>query len=165
MSRTTKLKNGTKNRIDLARKYPPSTPCSCDICRNYCRRPGWWTVAEAARAIAAGLGERMMLEMSPELTFGVLAPAYQGSEGKIALHGIAHPGCTFLKDDLCELYGTGLQPLECRFCHHTRPGQGEKCHAELEKDWYSQAGQKLVIAWGKASGFFERQGIILESKQ
>jgi hypothetical protein len=151
--------------IDLARKYPPSKPCSCDICLNYCRRPGWWTVEQAARAIAAGYADRMMLEISPECTFGVLSPAYKGNEVKIALHFFSGQGCTFLKDNLCELYGTGLQPLECRFCHHTRRGQGEKCHAEIEKDWYSQAGQRLVIEWSKTSGFFERQGIFLESQR
>jgi hypothetical protein len=31
----------------------------------------------------------------------------------------------------------------------------------IEKDWCSQAGQKLVISWGKSTGFFERQGLIL----
>jgi hypothetical protein len=50
----------------------------------------------------------MMLEMSPELTFGVLSPAYKGNEGNLALQFFAGQGCTFLKNNLCELYGTGL---------------------------------------------------------
>jgi len=33
----------------------------------------WWTVEEAARAITAGYGGRMMLEMSPQRSFGVLS--------------------------------------------------------------------------------------------
>ena len=150
-------------KIDLARKYSPSKPCSCDICLNYCRRPGWWTVAQATKAVEAGYGGRMMLEMAPELTFGVLSPAYNGNEGNIALQIFARQGCTFLKDNLCELYGTGLQPLECRFSYHTRPGLGVKCHSDIEKDWYSQAGQKLIIRWGKSTGFFEHRGLILDS--
>ena len=151
--------------INLAKKYPPSKPCSCDICLNYCQRPGWWTVEQATRAIDAGYADRMMLEISPELTFGVLSPAYKGNEGNIAVQIFARQGCTFLKDAHCELYGTGLQPLECRFCHHTRTGLGGKCHFDIEKDWYSQAGQKLIIRWGKLTGFFERQGFILASGQ
>ena len=149
--------------MELAKKYPPSRPCGCEICLNYCRRPGWWSVDQATRAIEAGYASRMMLEMSPELTFGVLSPAYKGNEGNLALQIFAGQGCTFLKNNLCELYGTGLQPLECRFCHHSRSGQGQKCHADLEKDWYSQPGQKLVIRWCKLTGLFERQGLFLET--
>jgi hypothetical protein len=127
---------------------------------SYCQRPGWWTVAEATRAINAGYANRMMLEMSPELTFGVLAPAFRGNEGNLALQIFARQGCTFFKNNLCELFGTGLQPLECRFCHHTRRGLGEKCHLDIEKDWYTQAGQRLVISWGKLTGIWERYGLI-----
>ncbi len=43
-------------------------------------RPGWWTVQEANEALHAGLGKRMMLEMSPDLSFGVLSPAFKGCE-------------------------------------------------------------------------------------
>jgi hypothetical protein len=39
--------------------------------------------------------------------------------------------------------------LECRFCHHDRPGCGEACHADLEKDWDTPAGQQLVMEWGR----------------
>ena len=150
-------------RNNLAKKYPPSKPCSCDICLSYCQRPGWWTVAEATRAFDAGYANRMMLEISPELTFGVLSPAFNGNEGNIALQIFASQGCTFLRDNLCELFGTGFQPLECRFCHHTRRGLGERCHLALEKDWCRSEGQKLIIRWGKSTGFFERQGLILVS--
>jgi len=149
---------GNKN---LAKKYPPSQPCSCDVCLSYCKRPGWWTVEEAARAIDAGYADRMMLEMSPELTFGVLSPAFKGNEGSIALQIFANKGCTFLINDLCALFGTGYQPLECRFCHHSRCGMGKKCHLDIEMDWCSREGQKLVIKWGKTTGFFERQGLII----
>ena len=152
-------------KINLKKKYPPSEPCSCEICLDYCQRPGWWSVDEAAAAINAGYADRMMLEISPELTFGVLAPAFIGNEGNIANKIFAHQGCTFLKDNLCELFGTGFQPLECRFCHHTRRGRGKYCHLAIEKDWFNQAGQKLVIRWCRLTGFFERQGLILGSDQ
>ncbi len=153
------------SRINLAKKFPPSQPCSCEICLTYCQRPGWWTVAQASRAVEAGYADRMMLEFSPELTFGVLSPAFKGNEGNIALQSFARQGCTFLKEGLCELHGTGVQPLECQFCHHSRPGLGEKCHSAIEKDWYGKTGQKLVIRWGKLTGFFERQGFFFTSGQ
>lgn len=128
-------------------KYPPSEPCGCLICKAYCRRPGWWTVEEAAKAIESGYGRRMMLEISPELTFGVLSPAFRGCEGYYAIREFSSLGCNFLKEGLCELHGSGMQPLECRYCHHSRKGLGEKCHTDIEKDWNSLAGQKLVKEW------------------
>ena len=142
----------SKQKKTLNEKYPPSEPCACEICLAYCIRPGWWTVAEAARALDAGYGPRMMLEVAPEMTFGVLSPAFKGCESAFAANEFAKNGCNFLKDNRCELFGTGCQPLECRFCHHERRGLGPKCHADLEKDWKTPAGQALVQKWIKQVG-------------
>ncbi len=105
----------------------------------------------------------MMLEMSPDRTFGVLSPAFKGCEGFLGLNDYADRGCTFLVNNLCELYGSGLQPLECRFCHHDRIGQGEKCHADLEKDWRKPAGQALVEKWAERTGFRQKLNLLERS--
>ena len=131
----------------MKEKYPPSEPCSCAICRSFCIRPGWWTVEEASRAIIAGYGDRMMLEISPDRTFGVLSPAFKGCERNYALQEYANNGCNFLKNGLCELHGTGYEPLECLYCHHLRKGFGQKCHADIEKDWRTPAARSLVESW------------------
>ena len=149
-----------KRELSLAVKYPPSPSCSCDICVGYCRRPGLWSVAEAAAAIKAGYANRMMLEIAPELDFGVLAPAFKGCEGGIALNIFANRGCNFLKNNSCELYGIGFMPLECRFCHHDSIGLGQQCHSDLEKDWHTPEGQSLIKQWGKLVGLSERLKII-----
>ncbi|WMJ86553.1 hypothetical protein [Anaerocolumna sp. MB42-C2] len=138
-----------KKYKSLKEKYPPSEPCSCEICTSYCIRPGWWTVEEAAQAIKAGYGNRMMLEISPDLTFGVLSPAFRGCEHNYALQEYAYNGCNFLNHGLCELHGTGFEPLECLFCHHLRKGLGQQCHADIEKDWRTPTGQALVNNWIK----------------
>jgi hypothetical protein len=59
----------------LQDQFPPSEACNCEICQSYCLRPGWWSVEQAARAIQTGYAVRMMLEISPDRTFGVLSPA------------------------------------------------------------------------------------------
>lgn len=79
----------------LAKKYPPSDPCSCDECISFCQRPGWWTVDEAEKAIDAGYANRMMLEVAPEFSFGVLSPAFKGNEVNYAMQLYAKEGCTF----------------------------------------------------------------------
>lgn len=147
-----------KRDKSLYEVYPPSEPCSCEICRDYCIRPGWWTVEEATKAMNKGYARRMMLEISPELTFGVLAPAFKGCEQNFALQPYAKNGCTFLRNERCELFGTGIQPLECRFCHHDRKGLGQVCHADLEKDWRTPAGQSAVSQWGRMTGLWQRYG-------
>ena len=135
------------SRAPLNKRYPPSAPCDCPVCRAYCARPGWWTVAEAAAALRKGDGGRMMLEVAPDFSCAVLSPAFRGCEGNYALREFAGNGCTFLRGGLCELHGTGLEPLECRYCHHLRAGLGPRCHADLERDWRTPAGQALVLRW------------------
>lgn len=147
-----------RNRLPLNERYPPSEPCGCEICRGYCRRPGWWTVEEAKQALQAGYRNRMMLEMAPDRTFGVLSPAFRGCEMDFARQEYAAFGCGFLEDGLCGLHGTGFQPLECRFCHHDRAGLGPRCHADIERDWNTPAGRALVAAWTDAVGLWERYG-------
>jgi hypothetical protein len=149
----------SKTKLTLIEKYPHSDPCSCTICQNYCRRPGWWTVEEVTRAIEAGFADRMMLEISPGYEFGVLSPAFRGNEGAIALQIFADQGCTFLKNGLCELFGTGFQPLECRYCHHSRKGMGEKCHHDIGRTWNNPEAKRLIVRWGNLTGFWQKQGL------
>jgi hypothetical protein len=145
--------------MSLNEKYPPSEPCDCEICKAFCIRPGWWTVEEAARAMEAGYGNRMMMEIAPEFTFGVLSPAFKGCEGDFALQEYSRSGCNFLHDDLCELHGTGLQPIECRFCHHSRSRQGLICHYDIAKDWRTLEGQELVKKWASVYGLYAKYKI------
>jgi hypothetical protein len=152
------MKRSQKKRLNaLAHKYPPSQPCACQTCVAYCSRPGWWTVEEAAQAVDAGYGGRMMLEMAPDRSYGVLSPAFKGCETAFASDLFSTKGCTFLKDNRCELFGTGRQPLECRYCHHERVGKGVACHDDIGKEWNTPAGRELVVRWSKATGFWERQ--------
>jgi hypothetical protein len=141
--------------MELTEKYPPSEPCSCETCLAYCVRPGWWAVNEAFKAFEAGFGSRMMLEASPDRSFGVLSPAFKGCEGMIATNRYASNGCTFLTENLCGLFGSVFQPLECRFCHHTRKGQGVKCHTDLEADWMQLGGRLLVRQWCRLTGIWD----------
>jgi hypothetical protein len=150
--------------FQLLEKYPPSESCSCDICKKYCQRPGWWTLEEASIALESGLANRMMLEISPERNFGVLSPAFKGNEGNYALEVYASQGCTFLHEGLCELYGTGLEPLECRYCHHDRKGKGAKCHTDIEEQWHTPDAKRLVVQWGNLTGFWNRQGVMVQEK-
>ena len=148
-----------KYKQSLKERYPPSEPCSCQICTAFCVRPGWWTVEEAFKAIESGYGNRMMLEVSPGLTFGVLSPAFKGCEMNFALQEFSRFYCNFLSHGLCELHGTGFEPLECRFCHHTRKGLGKKCHADIEADWKMPKGQALVAKWAAMYGIWTKYEI------
>jgi len=134
-------------QYQLYAMFPPSEACCCDICRSFCRRPGWWLVAEAREAIGQGYAHRMMLEFSPDFSFAVLSPAFKGNEGYFALQEFSHNGCTFLVHGQCALYGESFRPLECRFCHHERLGLGMKCHQAIGRDWNTQKGKRLIRHW------------------
>jgi hypothetical protein len=149
--------------MTLEDKYPPSEPCTCEVCIGFCKRPGWWTLHEAEEALDAGLAGRMMLEMAPELTFGVLSPAFTGCEVAFATNLHAPNGCSFLLRDRCQLHGTGHQPLECRVCHHDRLGVGQQCHDDIEKEWNTPEGRKLVGKWGKITGFWAQLNALLSA--
>jgi hypothetical protein len=116
-------------------------------------------VEEAEKAVEAGYAMRMMLEVPGDLSFGVLSPAFPGCEGNFALQEYAGRGCCFMKNGLCRLHGTGFQPLECRFCHHDRRGQGLLCHDAIEKDWHSSQGQQLVLKWAAMTNLWQRYGM------
>lgn len=143
----------------LHEMFPASPSCNCEICRGYCQRPGWWMVSEATLAIRKGLSYRMMLEISPEVTFGVLSPAFRGCEMRIATNAFKSTCCTFSHEDGWELYQSDLMPPECRFCHHERTGMGQNCHEALENDWNSAAGRKLVVEWCNLTRLWERMAL------
>ncbi len=135
-----------KNHI-LYRRFPPSEPCSCDVCRYFCHRPGWPLVSEARSAIESGLAGRLMLEFSPDRSFAVLAPAFRGNEAFFALAEYSVNICTFYSDGKCRIFGKPYQPIECRFCHHSRLGSGMACHEETGRDWNTAKGKRLVRQW------------------
>ncbi len=136
-----------KPTLPLAERFPPSEACSCVVCRGYCARPGRWSVDQAQKALLAGYGVQMMLELSPDRKYGVLSPAFRGCEGMVSLQEYAQNGCTFFRHGLCALFHTGFEPLECRYCHHDRAGQVTICLDALMQDWLTPAGQALVRSW------------------
>ncbi|MDT3358486.1 MAG: hypothetical protein LIR47_03985 [Spirochaetota bacterium] len=131
----------------LYAKFPPSPHCSCSICLSYCARPGWPLVEEARSAVEAGMAGRLMLEFSPDFSYGILAPAFRGNEGYFALSLYARQGCTFLQDGKCTICCEPFRPLECRFCHHARTGQGLACHQAIARQWNTSKGKRVVHRW------------------
>lgn len=136
-----------KHLHTLYTRFPPSSPCSCQICTYFCSRPGWWLVQEARLAIEHGLANRMMLEFSPDISYAVLSPAFKGNEGYFSLQAYAGNNCTFLIKGKCEIFKQDFQPIECRFCHHGRMGEGPECHTAIAHDWNSSKGKRLVRQW------------------
>jgi len=62
------------------------------------------------------------------------------------------------------LFGTGLQPLECRFCHHNRKGSGIRCHHDIEKEWKTNEAKRVIVRWGNLTGFWKKQGLVMVEK-
>lgn len=141
---------------NIYNRYPHSQSCSCEVCKSFCKRPGWWTPEQTKEIIKVGYYNKIMLEISPELTFGVLSPAFKGCEMNIAINLFKENWCTFYHNGLCDLHNTPYLPLECAFCNHDSKGQGQKCHTDIEQLWKSKENQKIIKEWGEMVGLWER---------
>jgi len=127
--------------------------CTCrecvEMCRTYSCLP---TPKEAKALIAAGYGNRMMLDtrrhpMENGLLILALLPAMKGHEGGISPMRLG-PVCVFLEDDLCILHDLGLKPLEGRFCvHDTTSREMHEMMARLRAQWATPNGRATAEAW------------------
>jgi Fe-S-cluster containining protein len=147
---------------------PNDTACACAICTSYCRNnPGWMLPEEAARAIAAGYADRLMLdwwEASKETDFQkvyLLCPASAGSQGAYApdtdflsiLRGWSKGQCTLLEGDTCAIHASGFKPLECRAAHHDGTREASyRVRVALVCAWNTPAGEQIVAVWRVAVG-------------
>lgn len=114
-----------------------SQACRCPSCRAECKRvSGWFTPAEAEKAIKTGLASRLVF-VEEEQTG--IAPA--GTEFP------NHGRCTFLLlDERCELHGRDYKPIECR--------TGFGCD---RRDPAAPTVQDMYELWASAEGSKVRQ--------
>lgn len=131
------------------------TECSCEICKNMCKRPCWGTPEDIKRLIDAGYGDRLMHDYwknSPEDDQAIICPALKGSEGKFApFIPKSEEGCTFWKDGLCELHEKGLKPTEGKLAYHDEKVEvvdDYNLHEAVAKTWWNYEGQELSVQWG-----------------
>jgi len=147
-------------------RFPPSPACSCHQCRAFCSRPCWPLIEEASEAIVAGLASCLMVAFSPDLSYGILSPAFRGNESHHALQVFASAGCTFLNQSGCKIFDTHYRPLECRYCHHDRMGLGLSCHLSIAKNWNISKGKRTVHHWLEMVELpYPKQRFILDMKE
>ena len=88
--------------------------------------------------------------------FDLLCPAIIGYEGCYVPFwpiGI----CTFLKNERCELHQEGLKPTEGREAWHGhKKDESRSLHHAIGNSWENEDGQRLVRAWLKEHGLYER---------
>lgn len=134
----------------MASKFKPSV-CSCESCKQACRkRPCWATPKDATALINAGYGARLMNDWwNGDGVDGndiqIISPAIVGHEGGYAP---SHPRgrCTFLtSDDLCELHALRLKPFEGRVSNCKR--KQDTLHWNVAKSWNTEIGRSVVKRW------------------
>jgi hypothetical protein len=168
------IKSGRSERIESRRKESMSiqsimaklrsfinTPdCSCQACKDMCKRPCWGTPAEMEKIIAAGFGSKLMLDyyvMDDETVYN-LCGAFPGYEAKEAPFwpGPSHGKCMFLtpKRSLCQLHRKGLKPIEGRVAHHSDVVEKinkhfMNIHYLVELSWQTKRGRELIASFRK----------------
>lgn len=131
-----------------------SEPCSCPSCISMCRRPCWPTPDDVRALISAGEAGKLMLDywigdfsgyVHERRTY-VVCPANPGYEGRLASdYGFEFLGCTFQKNDLCELHERGLKPTEGRAAHHER--EQPDLHGSVARYWDTDDGREVIAIW------------------
>lgn len=111
-------------------------------------RPGWFSPADAARAMDAGLAKSLMLDYwEADGSLGhteVIGAPISGYEGRRAPYSPVGE-CGFLKDSKCSIHSSGFKPLECSVscCKLKQPN----LHMKIAKMWASDEGRKAVERW------------------
>ena len=146
--------------------------CACAKCVDLCRRnPGWFTPQEAAKALAAGLADKLMCDwLEPSNEVGnderifVLAPAADARGGEMApewdeMHGggggmfaallgpLPYKGrCIFFKKDRCAVHDSGFKPRQC-VENFGCDGQIRADNYEMARLWNNEEGRALIATW------------------
>ncbi|MFL6764533.1 MAG: hypothetical protein ACJ8FO_04980 [Sphingomicrobium sp.] len=126
---------------------PAPQDCACSACKKACETvPGWFTPAEAVRAIEAGLARRMSAVSEILSGMFALAPSVAGREGRAGWHGLGR--CTLLTaDGRCEIHDSGFKPVECRTGYGCHDGPDLPKVEEMWAMWRSPEGKAAVELW------------------
>lgn len=140
--------------------------CTCTRCVSACKsNPGWCSVADAKRLIAAGYAKRLMLDWWDGDGPGgdnvyILAPASVDYEGGLAeagsplsfLFGYFEKGqCNFLTaDDRCEIHS--IKPRQCAETLACDP-EFKDTNRRYMENWNTSTGRALVAEWKRLVNF------------
>ncbi len=120
--------------------------CSCTACQNMCRTsPCFPTPEQVAELIGGPHEDRFMasryIDEAHKREWPIVAPKFFAGE-----NGAGR--CTFLSpENLCELHGQGLKPLEGRLVNHEHIANPVLSHAlrrSICAQWDSELGRKLL---------------------
>lgn len=127
---------------------PDYPSCTCDICRDMCKRSCWPTPEEAERLIDAGYAHKLMRDWwdrDDRLPYTeILCPASLGREGGVAPSWVMDP-CVFWNGGLCDLHVPGLKPVEGRVTGCK--GEWGKIHGQVAATWATAKGREVVKRW------------------
>lgn len=138
----------------------PVSACTCDICRDMCKRPCWPTPGEARGLIELGYASRMMRDywLMPgtwdeddeyqDNNIYIICPAERGYEGRGAPFWPGLKGCVLQTEDgLCLIHESGYKPYEARVAGHDAINGDRSLHESTAMMWDSDEGREVVAMW------------------
>lgn len=148
-------------------QFVEAPSCTCDTCRDMCKRPCWGTPAEIRKIIDAGHAKKLMLdywEVFEKSDEGyildvsyvyLLCGANRGHERKIAPYWKGDSLCVFQNQlGLCTLHEDGLQPIEGRCAWHEPIKENRDLREWLVfSQWRTDEGRQLINEWKQLVGF------------
>ena len=144
----------------MYKEEPPT--CSCESCKDLCRRSCWPTPLEASTLIGLGYGPRMMLDYWQGSPSGknfedvyVVCGAEKGLEGRFTGSWQMEPCTFFNKKGLCEIHDI-CKPLEGRMATCDESFKKDaNLHKEIAIMWESWEGERVTVLWEHSLKVFE----------
>jgi hypothetical protein len=128
--------------------------CTCEECKEMCRRPCWPEPWEASGLLEMGLARKLMLdywyESDRDERIFLLCPACPGYESHDAPYWPSE-GCVFqTRKGLCSIHDSGFKPREGReaICGEFQDG----LHEAVARTWDCEEGRELVERWKQLVG-------------
>lgn len=125
--------------------------CNCAICVKMCHAPCCGLVIEIEELIKRGFGDRLMLDdyetdEIDDFPFIFIKPALKGYESRRGPYSLASiEGCTFWKNNKCELHDKNLKPFQGRIASHKLPFSDiQKIEKMLAIDWKTKEAKNLI---------------------
>ena len=133
----------------------PNNECSCDRCKSYCKRTGWFLPGEIEE-VAKFLGLTLQQLFDQKLGIDwwvsgeewceeddvfILAPATKNMTPGEEYPYNPKGECVFYKNELCEIHP--VKPYECAMAYHTDTKVNE--HEKIARAWVKEQQQIIKL--------------------
>jgi len=128
--------------------------CSCYLCTFMCHYPCCGTPEDVEALMDAGYAHRLMYD-DFDSGESIIKPALKGFEAKRSPPETgSQKGCTFWKNEKCELHSLGLKPSGGKLAHHDASMDDMiEVTNFIADSWKSKKAVEIIARWKKIHAY------------